>query len=50
VYDRNDLIELAGTRQAARVYLMEQGASYKPAADALCWSSCTAQRSGVIGS
>ncbi len=32
---RNDLIELAGTLQAMRVYLMEQGARYKPAADAL---------------
>ena len=33
--NRNDLIELAGTLQAARVYLMEQGDRYKPAADAL---------------
>ena len=32
-HERNDLIELAGTLQAARVYLMEHGASYKPAAD-----------------
>ncbi len=32
---RNDLIELAGTLQAMRVYLMEHGARYKPAADAL---------------
>ncbi len=31
----NNLIELAGTLQAARVYLMEHGARYKPAADAL---------------
>ena len=32
---RNDLIELAGTLQAMRVYLMEHGARYSPAADAL---------------
>ena len=32
---RNDLIELAGTLQAMRAFLMEQGARYKPAADAL---------------
>ncbi len=32
---RNNLIELAGTFQAMRVYLMEHGARYKPAADAL---------------
>ncbi len=32
---RNNLIELAGTLQAMRAYLMEQGARYKPAADAL---------------
>ncbi len=33
--NRNDLIELAGTLQAMRAYLIEQGARYKPAADAL---------------
>ena len=32
---RNDLVELAGTLQAMRVYLLEHGACYKPAADAL---------------
>jgi hypothetical protein len=32
---REHLIELAGTLQAMRVYLMEHGARYKPAADAL---------------
>ena len=32
---RNDLIELAGTLQAMRVYVLEQGARYKPAADVL---------------
>ena len=32
---RNNLIDLAGTLQAMRVYLMEQGALYIPAADAL---------------
>ena len=32
---RNNLIELAGTLQAARVYLLEQGVCYQPAADAL---------------
>ena len=32
---REHLIELAGTLQAMRAYLMEHGARYKPAADAL---------------
>ncbi len=32
---RNNLIELAGTLQAMRVYVLEHGARYKPAADAL---------------
>ena len=32
---RNSLIELAGTLQAMRAYLMEHGAQYKAAADAL---------------
>ena len=33
--NRNNLIELAGTLQAARVYLLEHGACYKLTADAL---------------
>ena len=32
---RNDLLELAGTLQAMRVYLMEHGARYMRAADVL---------------
>jgi len=47
---RNDLIELAGTLQAMRVYLMEHGPTYSPAADAIIDVLVELQqRSGVIG-
>ena len=57
---RNDLIELAGTLQTARVYLMAHGPQYKPAADALIdvlvelhraakWRDWELQRVGRVG-
>ena len=54
--NRNNLIELAGTLQAMRAFLMEHGARYKPAADVLVelqraakWRDWELRRIGRVG-